>query len=223
MSDKVSVRDLTTQLEHGDGHNVSRFFSGKFEEERFLDLDSIRKLNEQDRAAGKTNITLNCEKDFFNTDTIRITAADNSFGDMMNGGKVLYSDSLDMKTLKHTDETDKVPSLRTPVDIRKLTSSLETGDGNALKTALDGKYQEERAFVLEQVGTLNEKDLADHKTKVSLQIDVADSKHNANRMSVVRVLPGFHDSFFGGKQIYEERLDLDTDKREVTANLDLRK
>jgi hypothetical protein len=223
MNDKVSIRDLTTQLENGDGHNVSTFFKGKFEEDRFKDLDAIRKLNEQDRAAGKTNVTLNCEKDFYYTDVIRITAANNSWGDQLNGGKELYSDNLDMNTLKHTDETDKVPALRTPVDFRKLTTALEEGDGNALKTALSGKFQEERAFVLEQVGALNTKDLADHKTKITLQVDVADSKHNANRMSVVRVLPGFRDSFLGGTQIYEEQLDLDTGKRDITANLDNRK
>ena len=223
MNDKVSLRDLTTQLEHGDGHNVSKFFNGKFEEERFKDLDSIRKLNEQDRAEGKTNITLNCDKDFYYTDTIRITATDNSFGDQWNGGKQLYSDDLDMKTLKHTDEADKVPALRTPVNIRALTTSLENGDGNALKTALDGKFQEERAFVLEQVGALNQKDLTEKKGKTTLDIDVAGSKHNANTMSVTRTLPGFHDSFFGGTQLYEERLDLDTDKRDITANSDNRK
>ena len=222
MSDNVSIRDLTTQLEKGDGHNASSFFKGKFEEERFKDLDAIRNLNEQDRATGKTAVTLNCEKDFYYNDTIRITAEKNGW-DEFNGGKELYSDSLDLHTLKHTDETDKVPALRDSVDFSKLTTALENGDGNALKTALAGKYQEERAFVLEQVGDLNSKDLADHKSNVTIQIDVADSKHNANRMSVDRVLPGFHDSFFGGKEIYEETLDLDTGKRAISASLDNRK
>ena len=57
MADRISIRDLTTQLENKDGHNVTAFFSGKFEEERFKDLDAIRQLNQQDRAAGKTNVT----------------------------------------------------------------------------------------------------------------------------------------------------------------------
>jgi hypothetical protein len=106
------------------------------------------------------------------------------------------------------------------VDIRALTTSLENGNGNALETALDGKFQEERALVLEQVGALNQKDLTDQKTTATLDIDVAGSKHNANTMSVSRTLPGFHDAFFGGTQLYEERLDLDTGKRDITAKFE---
>jgi hypothetical protein len=221
MSDKVSIRDLTTQLENNDGHNASNFFKGKFEEERFKDLDAIRKLNEQDRAAGRTGVTLNCQKDIYYNDTIRITAEKNGW-DEFNGGKELYSDSLDLHTLKHSDPTDQVPALRAAVDIRKLTAEVEGGDGNALKAALDGKYQEERASILEQVGALNARDLIDHKTKIEIDIDVADSKHNANKMRVTRVLPGFHDSFFGGHQLYEETLTLETGKRDVVATKDNR-
>ncbi len=222
MADKISIRDLTTQLEHGDGHNTSSFFSGKFEEERFKDLEAIRKLNEQDRTTGKTAVTLNCEKDFYYSDTINITATNGAW-DEFKGGKSLYSDSLDLHTLKHSDAADKVPPIRHGVNVRTLTSALESGDGKALQIALDGKYQEERANILNQVGALNKLDLAAHKTTVTLQIDVAGSKHNAGTMSVDRVRSGFHDSFFGGVPLYRETLDLETGKRDISASFDGRK
>jgi len=213
MADQISLRDLTTQLENKDGHNVTAFFSGKFEEERFKDLDAIRQLNQQDKAAGKTNVTLDLEKEFYYTDNITIKASDGSFMDNLKDGVLLYSDSLDLTSLKHTDPADKVPAVRVPVDVRQLTTQMEAGNGDAVKTALDGKYQEERASILEQVGTLNQADLAAHKTDVTLQIDVAESKHNANTMSVLRQVSGA----WSGAEIYNEVLDLDTGTRQISA------
>ena len=222
MTDHLTVRDLTTQLEQSDGHSVPTFFKGKFEEERFKDLEAIRLLNKQDLAGGKTNVTLDCQHGFYYKDQISITATRGAWDEFW-GGKVLYSDDLDLQTLSHSDPSDKVPAVRQPVDARKLTDALEAGNGKALEAALAGKYQEERASILEQVGALNQADLAAHKSDVTLQISVAGSKHAAGGMSVGRERAGFHDSFMGGVQIYSEVLDPLTGKREVSATIDARK
>jgi hypothetical protein len=213
MTENITLRDLTTQLENKDGHNVTAFFSGKFEEERFKDLDAIRQLNQQDLAAGKTKVSLDCESEFYYNDIITISASDGSFMDKLKNGTQLYSDSLDLQTLTHTDPSDKVPAVRQPVDVRTLTNELEAGDGNALKAALNGKYQEERIGILDQVGTLNQADLAGHKTNVTLDISVAGIKLNAGEMSVVRQEAGA----WSGAELYSEVLNLDG-TRQVSAN-----
>jgi hypothetical protein len=222
MSERISLRDLTTQLEKGDGSSVSSAFSGKFEEERFRDLDAIRKLNQDDLKAGKTDTTLQIAHDFYYTDAISIRATKGGYDEFM-GGKMVYQDNLSMTDLKHTDEKDKVPAVRQPVDVLALTKAAENGDGNAIETALSGKFQEERASILTDVEKQNTADLAAHKTDATLEISLADSKHNANKMSIRRVLPGAHDYWMGGVQIYSESLDPNTGKRETLAKFDDRK
>jgi hypothetical protein len=222
MSDQISVRDLTTQLENGDSHNAPAFFKGKFEEDRFKDLDAIRQLNEQDRAAGKTGVTLDCEKSIYYNDNISISSTNGAWQEFW-GGKQLYNDTLDLHTLKHSDPSDTVPATCHPVDVRKLTDAMEVGDGKAVAAALDGKHQEERISILEQASALNQADLAGHKTNVTLDVEVAGSKYNAATMSVMRMQPGAHDAWMGGVPIYNETLDLDTGKRQIQADIDGRK
>jgi hypothetical protein len=222
MSERISLRDLTTQLEKGDGSSVSSAFSGKFEEERFRDLDAMRKLNQADLRDGKTDTTLQISYGFSGKDNISIRATKNSFDEFM-GGKMLYQDDLSMTPLGHTDANDKVPAVRQPVDVPKLTTSAENGDGNAIETALSGKYQEERATILADVEKQNKADLEAHKTNATLNISLAGSKTNANQMSVVRELPGVHDFVMGGFQIYDESLNANTGKRETLARVDARK
>jgi len=219
MAEQISIRDLTTQLENGDGHNMPAFFQGKFEEERFQDLDAIRKLNEQDRAAGTTKVTLDCAKSFYYKDNISITSTNGAWQEFA-GGDVLYSDALDLHTLKHSDPADVVPAVREPVDMRKLTDAMEAGDGKAVEKALSGKYQEERASILDQAEALNLADLAAKKTDVTLNISVAGSKGGAGSMSVTRQRGGAHDYWMGGVSIYSETLNLATGQREVRASVD---
>ncbi|HEY9678453.1 MAG TPA: hypothetical protein V6C76_10620 [Drouetiella sp.] len=224
MSDRISLRDLTTQLEHGDGSSVTKAFSGKFEEERFKDLDIIRKLNQSDLAQGKTDTKLNIDNGFYYNDVISISAVNSKNNwDEFSGGKRLYSDSLSMSTLQHTDPNDKVPGVRHPVDIAKLTTAAENGDGKAIETALAGKFQEERAQILKSVEAQNLKDLANHSTNATLDISVAGSKHSANTMNVRRALPGAHDWWMGGTQIYSESLDERTYNRTTSSKIDDRK
>jgi len=222
MSERISLRDLTTQLEKGDGSSVSSAFSGKFEEERFRDLDVIRKLNQDDLKAGKTDTTLQIAHDFYYKDTISIRATKSGYDEFM-GGKMLYQDDLSMSDLKHTDANDKVPAVRQPVDTSKLAEAAENGDGKAIETALSGKYQEERASILMDVEKQNKADLEAHKTNATLEILLAGSKHSANTMSIRRVLPGSHDYWMGGTQIYSESLDPNTGERETLAKVDDRK
>ncbi len=219
MAEQISIRDLTTQLENGDGHNVPNLFQGKFEEERFKDLDAIRKLNEQDRAAGTTGVTLNCQKGFYYKDNISITSTNGAWQEFA-GGNTLYSDALDLQTLKHSNAADVVPAVREPVDMRKLTDAMEAGDGKAVEKALTGKYQEERASILEQAQAINKTDLAAGKTDITLDLSVAGSKGGAGTMRVVRQRGGAHDYWMGGAQIYSEQLDLASGQRKIQANVD---
>jgi hypothetical protein len=222
VNERISLRDLTTQLEKGDGSSVSNAFSGKFEEERFRDLDTIRKLNQADLKAGTTETTLQIAHDFYYEDTISIRATKGGYDEFM-GGKTLYQDDLSMSDLKHSDTNDKVPAVRQPVDASKLAEAVENGDGKTIETALSGKYQEERASILTDIEKQNKADLAAHKTNATLQISLAGSKHNANAMSISRVLPGSHDFWMGGVQIYGESLDPNTGQRETRARVDDRK
>ncbi|MDR3614394.1 MAG: hypothetical protein P4L53_12595 [Candidatus Obscuribacterales bacterium] len=222
MSERISLRDLTTQLEKGDGSSVSNAFSGKFEEERFRDLDAISKLNQDDLKAGRTDTTLHITHDFYYKDTISIRATKGGFDEFM-GGKMLYQDDLSMSDLKHTDINDKVPAVRQPVDVPKLAESAENGDGKAIETALSGKYQEERASILTDIEKQNKADLAAQKTNATLEISLAGSKHSANAMSISRVLAGAHDYWMGGVQIYGESLDPVNGKRVTLAKADERK
>ena len=226
MTDRLSVRELTTQLENNNGQNAPAFFAGKFEEERFKDLDAIRQLNQKDLAEGKTKTTLDCHKGFYYNDNIDIRAISGAWSDF-NGGNLVYSDVLDLHTLKHSNAGDNVPTRPlgaiAAADLRKLTDAAEAGNGKAIETALAGKQQEERISLLNKMSDLNQADIAAHKTGVFLQVEVAGPKGSAGNMSVTRVRPGIHDSWMGGLEIYHETLDADNYKRETTATIDQRK
>lgn len=222
MSERISLRDLTTQLENGDGSSVSRAFAGKFEEERFKDLEVIRKLNQDDLKSGKTDTTLQIAHGFYYNDTISIRATKGSY-DEFTGGKMLYNDSLSMTDLKHTDPGDAVPALRQSVDIPKLTAAAESGNGKAIEDALSGKFQEERATILKDVQKQNEADLKAHKTNAAIEISLAYAKMGAGTMAVSRVLPGARDWWMGGAQIYTNTLNPETGEYKAEAKLDDRK
>jgi hypothetical protein len=217
MADRISIRELTTQLEKLDGHNAPAFFKDKFESERFQDLAAIQALNKADLNEHKTDVTLDCDKDFYYSANTSIRASKGSL-DSFFGGKQLYSDTLDLHTLTHSDPDDKVPTAIYPPDIRKLTTSLENGDGTALKETLGDQEQEERIAVLLKVQAMNQQDLADKTTSNSLEISVAGPKHNASFMSVELQPQGFGAKFFGGgKLIYSDNLQPETGSRDITA------
>lgn len=222
MSDRISIRDLTAQLENGDGHSVSNAFSGKFEEERFRVLDEIKKLNQTDLTSGKTKTELSIDYRFYTTDHISINSIKSGW-DKFAGNKPVYQDELNLDNLKHSDTNDKVPSVRQPVDIKKLTKAAEDGDGKAIESALNGKFQEERAVILHGLVDQNKADLAAGQTTATLDVSVGGAKLRAGEMTVTRELPTIHDYWMGGVQIYGETLDAATGNRTTLAKEDSHK
>ncbi len=219
------IEDLTRQLEHGDASKVAPFMQGKFEEERIEALQMIRQQNQlhrqQDEKVPELAISYGSMIPSSNYERIELMSGAWSY---FAGGKQLYSSYLDIQKLTRGSGSDEpVPPSRFAIDTRSLTNQLEKGVGRGLKDVLDPLKEEERVRVFQDVSRLNKEDLSQHKTNVELQISIAATKTGSDYIDVTRVLPGFHDAFFGGVQIYHEILDLHTLQRNAWESTDKRK
>ncbi|HEY9778391.1 MAG TPA: hypothetical protein V6C81_31810 [Planktothrix sp.] len=217
--DKPSIREVTTELEHGNAAHVGELFSGKSEDERLQALQTMQQLYKGDLNSGATKSDLSFNAHAWYHPIIEI----------YQGDTPLYSDTLDLDTMKHSNGNDAVPADRKPIDqqqLRQVTTDLENGQGASLKAALDGKFIEERAHYLQAVVALNQKDVSAHKTAVVLQSQLQGPKFFGDELSLYRNAPG---GFFSGNYwtnpntIYNEKLNLQTGQRAVNVYSDSRK
>ncbi|MBI5175158.1 MAG: hypothetical protein HY986_19880 [Candidatus Melainabacteria bacterium] len=207
--DKLTERQVTTELENGDGSHVPDLFAGKFQEERLESLRQMQALYAEDVQSGLAKPGLSFKADAYYNPQIRIEKS----------GETLYADTLDLDKMQHNMLADAVPPDRKPLDLelaRRVTSDLEAGRPESLKLALDGKFIEERARFLQAVEDLNGIDVAAQKTGVRLSMDLSGPKWSGNNMSVYRYAPGgiTTSNFWNNPRApYVETLDMDTGAR----------
>ncbi|MBK8221728.1 MAG: hypothetical protein IPK73_11950 [Candidatus Obscuribacter sp.] len=207
--DKLTERQVTTELENGDGSHVPDLFAGKFQEERLESMRQMQALYADDVQAGRAEPGLSFKAEAYYNPQIRIE----------QDGDALYADTLDLDKMQHNKLADVVPPDRKPLDlelVRRVTSDLEAGRPESLKLALDGKFIEERARFLQSVEDLNGNDVAAQKTGVRLSMDLSGPKWSGNTMSVYRYAPGgiTTSNFWNNPRApYAETLDMDTGAR----------
>jgi hypothetical protein len=103
----VNVRALTDALERGDGAAAAGLVSPLYEEERFRAFRQAGKLNEDDLAAHRTNVSLAITTGGtkMQTDEIRVERDLAGLHDAFLGGVTIYNDSLNLDTLKRDVRT----------------------------------------------------------------------------------------------------------------------
>jgi hypothetical protein len=223
--DQAEIQKVTRDLEGGNGNSLSDLLRGKFEEQRLDALNQIRAQNQRDMQANSSvpAIQVNFMTSFAGTNSITVSIDRHNYTDVLNGGPVLYRDSMQLRQLTHSTANDPVPPNTHQVDVRALTTNLEQGTGKGTQTALSGLFIEEKVRILDAVRRMNEGDLASGKTKIRLDIAITPDKIGDNYISINRTLPGFHDGFMGGTQIYYDSLHLPSGKRNIFENNDDRK
>jgi len=223
--DQAEIQKVTRDLEGGNGNSLTDLLRGKFEEQRLDALNQIRAQNQRDMQANSSvpAIQVNFMTSFAGTNSITVSIDRHNYKDVLNGGPVLYRDSMQLRELTHSTANDLVPPNTHQVDVRALTTNLEQGIGKGTQSMLSGMFIEEKVRVLEAVRRMNEGDLASGKSKIRLDISITPDKIGDNYISINRTLPGFHDGFMGGTQIYHDSLHLPTGKRYIFENNDDRK
>lgn len=209
----ITERQVTTELENGDGSHVSALFSGKFQEERMASLRVMQELYEQDVKAGRTKTDLTFSAEAYYNPSIQI----------LSNGRQLYGDALDLYKLEHTDPNDKVPPNRKPFDmaeIRRVTTDLENGSADSFKSSQDGRFMEERVRFMKAIGELNGADVANKTAGATLGFQFSGHKWFGNQMAVNYYAPGglFSSNFWTNpRRLYSETLDMKSGQRQVNV------
>lgn len=222
--EQPDLKAITKELESGNASKLSGLLQGKFEEDRINVLKEIRAQNDRDRQADSNvpYLDLNITSSFAGTNSLRLSIQRNSRESFM-GGTTLYEDVLDVNKLTHTAAQDAVPANTRDVDVRALTTRLEQGQGKGTEELLAGLKEEERIRVFQRVGALNQSDLNEHKTNVTLDIRITPNKTGQDSINVVRTMPGAHDYWMGGVSLYYSNLDLHSLQRTRIETNDSRK
>jgi hypothetical protein len=180
--EKISARDLVTELEACKTDHVEDFFKGKFEEERIQAVNKLRDIYLEDVKKGAA------------TPDQMVFEARHWFGEgiSIQGSKrsdwnyrLLYSDKFehDMNGYKHSRAGDPAPPSRKefdPAELRKLTSELESGNFSRLPTVFKGLYLEEQQRVIDAMIKLNQKDIAAKVTTARLWTESSDGNKSSN-------------------------------------------
>jgi hypothetical protein len=217
MAQRIPERQLVTELENGNSEHLNGYFNGQFEEERIKSVNRMRDMYLDDVKSGATSPGL-MKFDVHHWFGEQISI------DYDYKGKNVYQDTF-KQDLTHSDPNDVAPPNRKPFDpaeVRKVTTDLENGSPDSLKTALSGLYFEEQNRYIKAVQALNEQDQKSKATGVGLSLSFDFNKGKDMSLGVERSAPGFWNFWSNPQHLYTAKID-QAGNRSVETSPDNRK